>query len=175
MVEGARLESEACEEHRGTAKSLNAHAINELAFPKYPSMSVRKPRCFSRFRPDVSQSYHNSHSYLADRVDLALSCPGVSSPDERLDGSRGAAFTTAYDDFRDKRLGSDGFQEQGRDGHAHTRRKITGARSSRSKSIPSISPGKPIPVRMAFGWRSCKQIPTLAAHSQREPPNSRDG
>ena len=31
MVEGARLESEACEEHRGKRRDLNAHALNELA------------------------------------------------------------------------------------------------------------------------------------------------
>ena len=31
VVEGARLESEACEEHRGTRRDLNAHALSELA------------------------------------------------------------------------------------------------------------------------------------------------
>ena len=31
MVEGARLESEACEGHRGIRRDLNAHALNELA------------------------------------------------------------------------------------------------------------------------------------------------
>jgi hypothetical protein len=30
-LEGARLESEAGEEHRGTRRDLNAYAVNELA------------------------------------------------------------------------------------------------------------------------------------------------
>jgi hypothetical protein len=38
VVEGARLESEAREEHRGTRRDLNAHALNELAAWKYPSV-----------------------------------------------------------------------------------------------------------------------------------------
>jgi hypothetical protein len=37
-VANARLESEACEEHRGTRRDLNAHALNELAAWKYPSV-----------------------------------------------------------------------------------------------------------------------------------------
>ena len=38
MVEGARLESEACDGHRGIRRDLNAHALNELAAGKYLSM-----------------------------------------------------------------------------------------------------------------------------------------
>jgi hypothetical protein len=38
VVEGARLESEAREEHRGTRSDLNAHALNELAAWKYLSV-----------------------------------------------------------------------------------------------------------------------------------------
>jgi hypothetical protein len=38
VVEGARLESEACEEHGGTRTDLNAHALNELAAWKYRSV-----------------------------------------------------------------------------------------------------------------------------------------
>jgi hypothetical protein len=43
--EGARLESEACEQHGATAKRLNAHAISDLAFQNDQSVRVGKPRC----------------------------------------------------------------------------------------------------------------------------------
>jgi len=38
VVEGARLESEACEERRRICRDLNAHALNELAAWKYLSV-----------------------------------------------------------------------------------------------------------------------------------------
>ena len=41
--EGARLESEAGEQHRTTPKSVNAHAISDLAIQNYHLMCVSKP------------------------------------------------------------------------------------------------------------------------------------
>jgi len=49
VVEGARLENEAGEPHQATSKSVNAHAISDLAFSNYQAVCVRKPRCSSRF------------------------------------------------------------------------------------------------------------------------------
>jgi hypothetical protein len=49
VVEGARLESEACEHHAATSKRLNAHAISGLTFQNDHSVCVRKPRCSSGF------------------------------------------------------------------------------------------------------------------------------
>ena len=59
MVEGARLESEACQEHRSTLRNLDAHDLNELAASKYRSVSPGKPPYFWGFQAHVSQSYHN--------------------------------------------------------------------------------------------------------------------
>ncbi len=49
VVDRARLESEACEQHGATPKRLNAHAISDLTFQNDHSVCVRKPRCSSRF------------------------------------------------------------------------------------------------------------------------------
>ena len=49
VVEGARLESEARQQHVVTPKRANAHAISDLTFSNYHVMCVRKPRCFSGF------------------------------------------------------------------------------------------------------------------------------
>jgi hypothetical protein len=49
VVEGARLENEACEQRGATPKRLNAHAISDLTPQNYLAMCVRKPRCSSRF------------------------------------------------------------------------------------------------------------------------------
>jgi hypothetical protein len=47
--EGARLESEAGERHQATSKSVNVHAIRDLAFSNYHAVCIRKPRGSSRF------------------------------------------------------------------------------------------------------------------------------
>jgi len=48
-VEGARLESEACQRYQATPKRLNAHVISDLTFQNDHSVCVRKPRCSSGF------------------------------------------------------------------------------------------------------------------------------
>jgi hypothetical protein len=50
VVEGARLESEAGEQHGATPNRLNTHAISDLILEDSHSVCVRKPRCLSGFR-----------------------------------------------------------------------------------------------------------------------------
>jgi hypothetical protein len=68
VVEGARLESKAGEQHGATPKRLNARAISDFAYPNDHPMCVRKPRCSSRLEADVSQSYHNPDLHLSGRA-----------------------------------------------------------------------------------------------------------
>jgi hypothetical protein len=56
VVEGARLESEACERHRTTSKSIKVYAISDLAFRNDWLVRVGKPRCCSSF---LKQTYHS--------------------------------------------------------------------------------------------------------------------
>lgn len=50
VVEGARFESEAGEEHQATPNRVDAHAISDLALQNYDLIYVGKPRCSSRFQ-----------------------------------------------------------------------------------------------------------------------------
>ena len=49
VVDRARLESEAGQQHQATSKSVNAYAISDLTFPNYHAVCACKPRCSSRF------------------------------------------------------------------------------------------------------------------------------
>jgi hypothetical protein len=64
VVEGARLESEAGEQHRTTPKSVNAHAISDSAIPNYHLMLGRAGVGFRAALvnlPDEMQRRRDSH------------------------------------------------------------------------------------------------------------------
>jgi hypothetical protein len=46
-------------------KRVNARVISDLTLQTDHPVCVRKPRCFSGFEPDVSQSYHDVRLHLA--------------------------------------------------------------------------------------------------------------
>jgi hypothetical protein len=64
VVEGARLESEAGQQHRSTARHLNAHAISDLTLKSITRCASVNLDVLRGFESDVSQSYHNRCAHL---------------------------------------------------------------------------------------------------------------
>jgi hypothetical protein len=91
VVEGARLENEAGQQHQAIPKEPNAYAISDLAFQTITQCASVNFDVLRGFEPHVSQSYHNpqrhfrSHTIDEYPLDTAIGCCSCwASPQDEM-------------------------------------------------------------------------------------------